>query len=137
MRRLLRELGLWAPVGAYMAAIPIVSNLDVPGVEMVWDKALHCAAYALMGLLALRACHGGIAAPRRLPSLAAFAITAGYGLVDEWIQSMVPGRDPSLRDWAADLVGFALALAATSAAMAVVGRWGRQRENEPTGDRRR
>ena len=35
-----------------------------------------------------------------------------YGIVDEWHQSFVPGRDASLRDVVADAVGAAVGIAA-------------------------
>jgi VanZ family protein len=41
----------------------------------------------------------------------AFLIAVLYGLSDEFHQSFVPGRDPSLSDWALDALGAATALA--------------------------
>jgi VanZ family protein len=37
-------------------------------------------------------------------------IGAGYGALDEWHQSFVPGRDANLGDWMADVVGVMLGL---------------------------
>jgi len=35
-------------------------------------------------------------------------VGAAYGALDEWHQSLVPGRDPSVGDWVADAVGVVL-----------------------------
>jgi VanZ family protein len=74
-----------------------------------WDKAVHAAAYFVLCVLCLRACHGGLGPVRLRPTLLAVALGLSYGLVDEVHQSFVPGRDPSALDWVADAVGVGLA----------------------------
>jgi len=92
-----------------MIAIAITSERSVaplpPGVS---DKAAHAAGFGLLALLFVRAgCRGrwGSAGVRVL--LMAWGLAAGYGIVDEWHQSMVPGRTTSVADWVADVLGAA------------------------------
>lgn len=70
-----------------------------------YDKLLHAVAYAGLGLLTMRAFHGGIERIAWLPTVGALLLTGLYAALDEWHQSHVPGRDASPLDWAADLVG--------------------------------
>jgi len=107
-----RWIGLWGPVAGFMVALFLVSAQPSPATaEQVWDKLLHAGAYAVFGFFCLRATHGGLARPRPAPILWALLLTAGYGAFDEWHQSWVPGRHPSVADWVADLVGAMIALA--------------------------
>ncbi len=59
--------------------------------------------------------------------LIAVAIVSAYGIIDEYHQSFVPGRDASVFDWAADTIGAAIGSAAGYAA-AVLSRKLRQRK---------
>ena len=107
-----RFMSLWGPVVALMALVWVLGGqIDVPGIERIWDKALHASAYALIGFFGLRACHGGRRAPRLGTTLAGLALTVGYGALNEWRQLYVPGRTASALDWVADAVGAAIALA--------------------------
>jgi VanZ family protein len=73
----------------------------------------HFALYAVLGaLLALAlGARGGWRA-----IAAAAVLGALYGLTDEFHQSFVPGRTPSVADWLIDFAG-----AATGAALVVLG----------------
>ena len=74
------------------------------------DKLLHLAAYTVLGLLFLRALHGGIPnALRLLPVSLAVVCTAAYGGLDEFYQGFVDGRIRDPYDFAADLAGALLA----------------------------
>jgi len=95
------------------------SQTDLDALPSGWDKPAHAAAYAVLGVLAMRACHGGLRRPAWLATLAALALTTGYGLLDEWHQAYVAGRHASLLDWAADGVGAAVAVVAVWALVAV------------------
>lgn len=67
------------------------------------DKLVHAAAYAVLGALLAIALGG-----RRLGRLGlwlALGLAVAYGASDEWHQSFVPGRQPSLGDLAADTIG--------------------------------
>jgi VanZ family protein len=70
------------------------------------DKVAHLIAYATLAL----ACalwfsrESWTARPFR-SAFITFAVSALYGLSDEFHQSFVPGRDMSAWDWLADVVG--------------------------------
>ena len=109
----LRIVSLWAPVVGWMALLYWASSrTDLTSVPSGWDKLAHACAYAILGFLALRACHGRVARLAAWPTLAALLLTVSYGGLDELHQSRVPGRDSSGFDWLADTVGALLAVAA-------------------------
>ncbi|GAA5336086.1 MULTISPECIES: VanZ family protein [Thermus] len=66
------------------------------GLPHPWDKGAHFLAYALLGLL-LRLGLG------RFPW--AFLLGAAYGVVDEYHQSFIPGREAFGLDLVADALG--------------------------------
>jgi VanZ family protein len=86
------------------------AETDLPGLPGRTDKLLHAAAYAVLGLVCLRACHGSLSRLALRPVLVALLLAGGYGLLDELHQASVPGRDASLLDWLADLAGVGVAL---------------------------
>jgi VanZ family protein len=92
----------------------------VPGAQHFWDKLLHAIGYAVLGVLALRAFHGGFERLRWEATLYAALTVVLWGISDEIHQSFVPGRDASPWDVVADAVGFGLAtvLFATSSMQA-------------------
>jgi VanZ family protein len=106
-----RFLHLWLPPAALMALLYLASSTDdLPSVDLFSDKLMHLAAYTLLGLLFLRAFHGGVPAGLRwLPTLAAVFATAAYGGLDEIHQGFVEGRFRDPADFAADLGGALLA----------------------------
>jgi VanZ family protein len=83
---------------------------DVPGAHYVWDKLLHTVGYAGLGVLALRAFHGGFEPPRLWATIYAGSAVILWGISDEFHQSFVPGRDATAWDVVADAVGFAIAV---------------------------
>ena len=94
---------------AYYAAILSISLVPRAKIEKVdsWiplpnDKILHAGVYAGFGFVL-----GG------LPFSPMVLGTAGslLGAVDEQIQRLAPGRDVSLADWLADILGISLGLA--------------------------
>jgi VanZ family protein len=71
------------------------------------DKLVHGGLYSMLGLsLAWGWARTGFAGSTVLLLI----IGAGYGALDEWHQSFVPGRDANLGDWMADVVGVMLGL---------------------------
>ena len=104
-------LTLWAPFLAALGIVFWLSSMSaVPGSAYVWDKLLHAVGYAGLGVLALRAFHGGFDRPRPLPTLLAGLTVILWGISDEFHQSFVPGRDATAWDVLADAVGFALSV---------------------------
>ena len=63
-----------------------------------WDKVVHFLYYGSMAALLA---HG---AGRRFLWLP-LALVPLIGIADEWHQFYVPGRDSSVYDWAADVLG--------------------------------
>jgi VanZ family protein len=84
------------------------SRSDVPGARYFWDKLLHTVGFAGLGVLALRAFHGGFERPRLSLTLYAGLTVILWGISDEFHQSFVPGRDATPWDVVADAVGFAV-----------------------------
>lgn len=95
----------WLPAAAFVAADWVVSGTPAErlGPLPAPDWLLHGLAYLVFGA-ALRLATAG----SRRSGPISLAVALGYGAVDEWHQSWVPGRTPSLGDWAADAVGSAL-----------------------------
>jgi VanZ family protein len=107
-----RALANWGPLLLALAAVFWLSSLpQVPGAGLAWDKLLHVVGYAGLGVIALRAFHGGVVRPRPGPTLAAGLFLLLWGISDEYHQSFVPGRDASGADVVADLIGFMIACA--------------------------
>lgn len=96
---------------AMLAGIFLLSHqpsLDIlPPLFPMQDKVFHIVEYFLLGislLLNRDLCPGGRGV--------LFAIAAGalWGALDEIHQSFIPGRDCSLADFCADIIGLALAM---------------------------
>lgn len=102
---------LWGPFVAALVGVFWLSSLSrVPGANHYWDKMLHAVGYSVLGVLALRAFHGGFERLRPEPTLYAALAVILWGISDEFHQSFVPGRDASPWDVFADAVGFVLAV---------------------------
>lgn len=85
--------GIWA-----LSATPDPPGADL-GVLPHLDKVAHVALFLVQaGLLRLAGLGAG----------ASFLAATAWGGIDEWHQSYVPGRNPSLGDLAADAIGAVL-----------------------------
>lgn len=123
-----RFVALWLPVAAYLVLLYILSDRSgLPVGFSAWDKFLHAGAYGMLGVLSLRAFHGGLGRVRWLPTVGALVLTVGYGAFDEFHQSFVTGRHADLWDLAADSLGAVLAVGTVTV---VFGR-GASRELDP------
>jgi VanZ family protein len=111
--RILRFISLWGPVAAFMVVVfSLAGSSGLPDVEESWHPLIHAVAYLVFGILCLRATHGGLARLRPGPTVAALALAAGYAALDEWHQTVLPGREASVADWIADVAGIAVACGA-------------------------
>jgi VanZ family protein len=84
-------------------------------VPLVWfphrDKVVHVLEYGTLGVLAARAIHGSMLITFRVALIWAFALSVGWGALDELHQAFVPKRSADLLDLAADVVGALLGVA--------------------------
>ena len=104
------------PVVAWMAIIFMLSHQsavpEVPGIaSSLTSIAGHFTVYFVLVVL-LWWTLGAFDISQRKRLLLAFAGAVLYGFSDEWHQSFVPGRDPSLLDNGVDAIGAATGLAA-------------------------
>jgi VanZ family protein len=100
------------------------SRTDLNAIPSGWDKASHAGAYLVLGVLALRACHGGLHRLGLRETSIALLLTVGYGVLDEVHQWTVPGRQASVLDWLADVVGAIGAIALVGLVVTVRSRRG-------------
>jgi VanZ family protein len=98
------------PATAMAAAILFVSsipNLAGPGNSIFgFDKVMHIAEYSLFTWLVLRSLSRF--EPNGMTTTVLFVIVlvvAMFAGLDEYLQSFVPGRDSTVADFAADLIG--------------------------------
>ncbi len=85
-------LGLSSIPGRSLPAVALLSQ----------DKLIHLAEYFGFVVLLARALPGS------RPILLAVILATLMGALDERYQSLIPGRDSSLADWAADALGAVL-----------------------------
>ena len=111
---MIRRVGLWGPVVAYMAAIFYVSSLhQAPLPPGLPDKPAHAFGYTGLGFLIGRALAGGIPPRIGLRGVCVGLVLAvAYAFSDEYHQSFVSGREADIADVYADAVGSAAALVA-------------------------
>jgi VanZ family protein len=93
---------------AWMALIFILSaqsSIQVPNLFMYQDKALHSLLFGALGFFwALLVMSDGTR-PSLWHVLIVSLLVMGYGGLDEFHQSLVPGRSPDILDLAADTGG--------------------------------
>lgn len=82
-----------------------------PGLSMqVWSVLAHLGLFGLLGLTIWWALGLNSRLLDRERSWYAIGIATAYGLLDEYHQSFVPGRDPSAMDVLVDFIGALLAV---------------------------
>lgn len=88
--------------------------LPMPDLGLEWqDKVVHASAYALMALLFWRTGRTSVKEEflsRPVLALCTLLFCVLYGASDEWHQSFVAGRDASLYDWMADVIGISISI---------------------------
>lgn len=125
LRRLLRALARWYAVVAMLVlifALSSIPNISEPRRPVIpLDKVAHFGEYAALAFVlagSLRR-QARDRVPLALLLAAAVAFGALYGVTDEFHQSFVPGRDPALSDWLADLTGCAAGALASAVLLRV------------------
>lgn len=82
-----------------------------PGFSMqVWSVLGHMAMFGALGLTIWWALGMNSRLLNRERTMYAIGIATAYGVLDEFHQSFVPGRNPSAMDVVVDFVGAALAV---------------------------
>ena len=94
---------LWAAV-LFLLSESSGLGLDLPAGA---DKLIHGGLFLILGLFLA---WGKGRSGSSVSGLLFFLIGVGYGALDEWHQSFVPGRDASVGDWVADSAGVMLGL---------------------------
>ena len=107
---------LYAPPVLYAGLIFILSSIpqvNLPDLGFdFFDKVLHAIEYAVFAFLIIRAFSPDIYGSVRFPVLAAaLVLSAGYGGLDEYHQSFVPGRLADFADFIFDFLGTLIGLA--------------------------
>lgn len=98
---------------AILYALVIIGLSSIPGKdfpETAWlthDKWLHLGEYGLFGILVARAVNTRVTASSRI-FLITLLVAGLFGILDESYQSIIPGRDSSVSDWIADVIGILL-----------------------------
>lgn len=98
--------------GIFIEALhgPTIDNRIIPNL----DKMAHVAAFGLLAFLLLRSMHTfGFSNGWRILLAVGLIITV-MGVLDEWLQSMVPGRTASLGDGLSDIAGAGIAVMLSS-----------------------
>jgi VanZ family protein len=117
----------WLPAVVVMGLIFWTSSQSVlpgpadKGSDFLFKKFAHLMAYSALALGYLRGVHGA-----RRPYLLAFVLTVLWAVSDEFHQSTVPLREPTLRDVLIDTTGGGvvlwLARRATASAEGILGK---------------
>lgn len=111
-RLLYNRSAAWLAVALWMTAIFILSaqpelpRAPEPLLDTLLKKGGHALGYAVLASLVYHAMR--LTWPmrsQRWRTLCAFGLTVAYALSDEWHQSFVPGRTPSLLDVGIDTLG--------------------------------
>lgn len=96
---------LYGPPVAVMALLWWASSRPAPDAIGGHDKLAHLLAFGGLAALWARALWFGTTGRWLRVGLLAVGIAAAYGVVDEFHQSFVSGRDASVDDAVADLLG--------------------------------
>ncbi|MEZ5543265.1 MAG: VanZ family protein [Pseudomonadota bacterium] len=92
----------WAAVIYYLSDQP---GIDLPPLFPHVDKLLHLIAYGVLGFLAMGACSPAACRQHSGYYWLIVALAGLYGVLDEYHQSFVPGRDTDPYDALADVCG--------------------------------
>jgi len=102
-------------VAAFRWILPQASRHAAGIGYIIFRKSGHVVTYGLLAFLFYRALRAG-RRPRYRPAwlFRAGVLAAVYGALDEFLQTFVPNRSGSVRDWLVDCAGIMIALALTA-----------------------
>jgi VanZ family protein len=96
------RLALYALATLILCYMTLAPARDVPGADLVWDKAEHGSAWTVLTLAGL------VLSTHRRWAIGVFAVA--FGAAIEVLQATMPfGRDGNVADWIADVIGVAAA----------------------------
>jgi VanZ family protein len=108
----------WGPAALWAAVLFLLSETE-PVSSGLWtlvnDKVAHLALYLVLGVALAWGRHR---ARKKIPLGLLILAGMAYGASDEWHQSFVPGRTPSLGDFLADSLGVAIGVGVAAALLA-------------------
>lgn len=100
---------IWASVIFLFSSHPTRKATEIYWQDFILKKLAHVIEYAIFTILLYRALiNAGIR--RRDGALAALVLAILYGMSDEFHQSFIPGREPTIRDVFFDSLGSSLAI---------------------------
>lgn len=114
LRQLFRQKHflIWLPVLLYYGLITFISSLTADEIPISYpfpgfDKIVHFSEYGIFAVFVMRAVSWEkyLHHASRLYWVCAVFLIAGAAGLDEFHQSFVHGRDSSVYDWLADMVG--------------------------------
>ncbi len=99
----------WGPAALWAAVLFLLSESSGLGGVLPpgGDKLVHGGLFLILGL---SLAWGNQSTGSGVSGVVLLLIGVGYGALDEWHQSFVPGRDSSVGDWVADSAGVMLGL---------------------------
>jgi len=103
LRRLFLAMTIgWAALIYYLSDQP---GLDITPLFPQQDKVLHLAAYGVLGFFAMGSCKAGGCRHRVAHYWLVVTLVGVYGVLDEFHQYFVPGRNSDVLDVLADIIG--------------------------------
>lgn len=97
---------LWMVFIFFLSSQPVLPGPNVFWVDFLFKKVSHISVYAVLFLLWYLAI---LASSKKKQYLFPFLLTLAYAISDEFHQSLVPGRTPSIRDVGYDSLGMLIA----------------------------
>lgn len=94
----------WGPAALWAAVLFLLSAWDSPGISLHSgaDKLAHGGAYVILGL---SLAWGRMRTASEVPVVLLMLGGVGYGALNEWYQTFVPGREVDFLDGLANAVG--------------------------------
>lgn len=114
-KKVRKIISLWLPPIFWMGIIfflssrPTIKTTQIYWQDFLIKKTAHFVEYAILSFLYIRAFLGN-GLPRKKTFILAFLVSLIYAVSDEYHQSLVPGREPRIRDVVIDSIGALFAI---------------------------